>query len=393
VIGWRFLRATGSSRAVATAAMAIPCAAYVPSGAWIDLVRVDSLWLFFVAASTALAYRARHSPPGLVAAGALLVAAFFVKQTAAPFMVAVTLGLWVLDRRAALWFVAGLALFGLPALWAMQRATDGRFWFYIYAVHHSHAFELPAVLRVPGKLSLYLLPALPLVAWALVVDRTPALRWTAWLAAWGVIISALGKGTLGGYINAFIPGFYFGAIFIGVATTRLLFHADAAGNERRAALAWALVAATLLVAPGVVPRAISRVHPSSYRWPVATGYSLSMLYPSAADRARNEELLARLRAVDGEVWLPSRPWLARRAGKQPLAGEMEAVDVGSTAHPLVGLSEALRTRRFAAVVIDEPHEALLKPLFDRLRASPFEGGVDVVGVRRPTWWLEPPAAR
>lgn len=111
--------------------------------------------------------------------------------------------------------------------------------------------------------------------------------------------------------------------------------------------------------------------------------------PSAATRARDEALVARLRAVDGEVWLPSRPWYARLAGKRPLAGEMGASDIAPTGVRVVGLDEALRTRRFAVVVVDDPHDAVLAPLFARSSATPVNGGRDVVGIRAPAWWLVP----
>jgi hypothetical protein len=360
-IGWRFVRGEGGSRAAAMVAMAIPCAAYVPTGAWIDLVRVDSLWLLLTAGGTTLAWRARRSTPGVAAAAALLVAAFFAKQTAAPFMAAVALGLVVVERRAALVFVAALALIGLPSLWALQRATGGWFWFYVFRVHHSHAFEPAPALRAPGHTLSLLWPAAPLVAWALWRQRSGALGWTAMLAVTGIVVAALGKGTVGGYSNAFIPAVYFSSLLIGVAL------ATATATATHATLAWALALATLLWAPRL------RKPPT----------------PTADDRAREAALIAEVRAVDGEVWLPTRPWYARLAGKQPLAGEMAANDIGPSGVPIPGFDDALRARRFAAVVIDEPYDVLLQPLFARSTVRPIDGARTVAGVRRLSWWLVP----
>jgi len=383
VIGWRFVRAEGGSHAAATVAMAIPCAAYAATGAWYDLVRVDSLWLLLTAAGTTLAWRARHSTLGLAGAAALLVAAFFTKQTAAPFMLAVSAALFVVDRRAAVVFVAALALLGLPALWAMQHATDGWFWFYVARVHRSHRFYTLAALLVPGRVLLLLLPAVPLVAFALWRRSAPSLRWTAWLALVGIFVSAIGKATAGGYINAFIPGIYFSSLLVGVALARIV----AGGDARSSTRAWALAAATVLLAPRVVPSLLERFVPADR--PYATGYALSLLVPAADERARDEALLARLRAVDGDVWLPSRPWYARLAGKRPLAGEMAAADLAPTGVVIAGFDDALRARRFAAVVVDEDYDSLLAPLFERSTVTRFEGAATVVGHRAPTWWLTP----
>jgi hypothetical protein len=404
-VGWRFCRAAGASRALATAAMAIPCAAYVPTGAWIDLVRVDSLWLLLAAAGTTVAWRARSTasttaPSGAklytvysiqhagrpIAAALLLVAAFFAKQTAAPLMVALALALLVVDRRAALSFVATLAVTGLPALWLMQRATAGWFWFYVYRVHHSHPFSASAASFVPGRLAMLFLPALPLAAWALARDRSPELRYAAWLACVGVCVSALAKGTWGAYTNALLPGVYFGALFIGVAASRLI----ATGDDRQAAIAWALVAATITTAPGLLPRVIQLVRPSTYHMHQANGYEPAFVLPATEEREATARLIARLRAVDGEVWLPSHAWYARLAGKTPLAGEMGADDLDFAGVTVAGFDEAVQTRRFAAVVVDEPMNARLQPLFGRATATRLLGPQrDDSNRHRPVWWLTP----
>jgi hypothetical protein len=375
-VGWRFIRRAGGGRAVATAAMAIPCAAYVCVGSWYDLVRVDSLWLLLTAAGTTLAWERTRAH--VMGAAALLVAAFFAKQTAAPFMVAVGLGLVVVDRRAALVFGGTLALVGLPALALMQHATGGWFWFYVSRVHASHGYDM-AAMKAPGRLSEFVLPAFPLVAWALWRRRSPALGWAAWLTATGVLVAVLGKGTPGGYVNAYIPAIYFTSILAGVATAQL---ADEPA-------AWALLAATILLAPRVIPNVLWRIAPRLYVEPQITGYTLGPWLPTAEARAQEEALIARVRAVDGEVWLPTRPWYARLAGKRPLAGEMGAVDLRATGVAIPGFDEALRSRRFAAAVLDEPHEDVLDPLVARSTSEAIDGARVVVGKRRPSLWLTP----
>jgi hypothetical protein len=385
VIGWRYVRAAGGGRALATAAMAIPCAAYVPTGAWIDLARVDSLGLLLIAAGTTLAFTARRSTVGVATAAALLVFAFFAKQTAAPFMIATALGLAVADRRAALVFAGALALFGLPALWAMQRASDGWFWFYVYKVHHAHRFFVDAALRLPGRTALLLLPGVPLVVWALRRDRTPLLRWSAWLLATALVASSVARGTAGAYMNAFLPVIYFAALFVGVAAARLLDGAE----PRRAAWVWALVGGTIATAPGGIPLAFHRLFPGAYRSRPIAGYDPRPYLPTPSDRAAGAAFVARVRATPGEVWLVSRPWYARLAGKTPLAGEMGASDLQATDVPIAGFAEAMQARRFVAVAVDEPHEPVIDPLFARTAAQSLDGPRDLSGIRVARWWLTP----
>jgi hypothetical protein len=377
VVGGRFVRRAGGSRALAVAAMAIPCAAYVCVGSWYDLVRVDSLWLLLTAAGTTLAWEA--TPARAAGSALLLVAAFFTKQTAAPFMVAVAIGLAVMNRRAAIVYVATLAVVGLPALALVQRATGGWFWFYISRVHRSHAFTGAAALHAPGRIATFLLPAIPLVGLALVRRRSRALGWATLLAATSVAVSAIARATAGAYINAHIPAIYFSSLLAGVAAAEL----------GETAVAWALVAATIVLAPRVVPGVLQALAPRLYLEPQTTGYAIGALLPSAESRAKEAALIARLGAVDGEVWLPTRPWYAQLAGKRPLAGEMAAMDLGPTGVPIAGFDEALRTRRFAAVVLDDPYEPLLEPVVARSTAAPLDGARVVIGTRRPSLWLTP----
>ena len=239
-------------------------------------------------------------------------------------------------------------------------------------------------------------PRVPLVGWALGRERgreracPTGLAWAAWLAATGIAVSGLGKATAGGYSNAFIPGIYFSSLLVGVAVARL-----AGGSEedarapRRATITWALMAATIVLAPRVLQHALQAVSPHWFIDPQTTGYGLTAMMPTAQARTREEALIARVRAVDGEVWLPSRPWYARLAGKRPLAGEMGAVDVTPTGVTIAGLDAALRTRRFAAVVVDDPYTPLIAPVFARSTATRFEGARVLVGRRHPTWWLTP----
>jgi hypothetical protein len=201
-----------------------------------------------------------------------------------------------------------------------------------------------------------------------------------------VVVSAIAKVTAGGYINAFIPAIYFSSLLGGVAAARMIAEAP---TEREATWAWALLAATIVLAPRVVPRALKAVAPRLYDEPQTTGYALGALIPTAEARARESALIARLRAVDGDVWMPTRPWYAALAGKRPLAGEMAAVDLAPTGVEIEGFDDALRSRRFAAVVLDTPYERVLAPIVARSTATPLDGARTVVGNRRPFLWLMP----
>src|SRR6201986_542202 len=90
-------RETGSI-AAGTGAAGVFAATYFTAGAWLDIGRVDSL---FLALSLGALYAARHmrGVRGAIAAGALLAAAALTKQTALAESVAVTAALLTGPRR------------------------------------------------------------------------------------------------------------------------------------------------------------------------------------------------------------------------------------------------------------------------------------------------------
>ncbi|HZS42180.1 MAG TPA: hypothetical protein VFF06_35365, partial [Polyangia bacterium] len=115
VLGYVFARREGGSRACAFAAMALPAAAFVPTGAWYDLARPDSLFLGLTTAGLLVGWWKRRSQAGVAIAAALLVAAFFTKQTASPFMLALGVALLLANPRVVPMYLGTLAVLGLPA--------------------------------------------------------------------------------------------------------------------------------------------------------------------------------------------------------------------------------------------------------------------------------------
>src|SRR5262249_59038688 len=91
--------------------------------------------------------------------------------------------------------------------------------------------------------------------------------------------------------------------------------------------------------------------------------------PAPEARAAGERLIARLAAGPGAVFIPSHPFYAVLAGKAPHVHRMGILDVTTVsaarkplpprAREVAGLEDALRSARFAAVILDDkgaPHE-------------------------------------
>ena len=407
-IGALWARREGGSWLAALIALSIPVAAFADVGGFYDLARSDSLQLFLTVAGAYVAYYGRGRHADLTLAAVLLVAAFFAKQTAAPCIVFIGLGLLPTRRPSIITFaVVGCALFALCVTVA-SRASDGWFWTYIFRLHQGHPFHSHrAYIETPRTLITIIGAALALVPWALLsgwlrqtdpddVEVTPpdapislatphGLSFLAWLALGGLLTSMIAFGTQWAHTNAYIPGVFFPSLAIAAAAGRLLHRPDEPraqslgqrrGRALRQTLVWALLAASLL------PR-VRAMNPRAH-------------VPTQADRDAGDAVIARLAAVPGDVLIPFHPFYAHLAGKRTFLHRMGVWDVrGTVAGPVRGLQAALVQRRFARILFDDKVEATWGDWPDVLSSyrivERFTGPRCVEGARTsPALLLEPP---
>ena len=359
VLAYVYARRCGGSRATAAVAPGIIAAAYVPTGAWYDLARPDTLALFFITAGMLCGYWGRRRPAAVVAAALLMVAAFFTKQTASPFMVGLAIVLLATSWRAALLYGATLAIAGLPALWWANKTTDGWFWTYVFRLHQMHDFyALRAFVGSPVRLLLMLGPAVLLVPWALMRRRTPDLVFALVLALIGVAASCLGYGTQWAFTNAFIPGILFPAIAIAAAAGRLTIVGPTEHMPRlRPLVVYALLIPTLIMSTGILLPWAKSQQPLAKKLGLPddepTLRDLKTFIPTARDRAAGDALVQKLAATPGEVLVPFHPFYAHLAGKRTYLHRMGVMDVGRAGMGAPrGLGQALTEKRFSLVVMD-----------------------------------------
>jgi hypothetical protein len=353
VLGYVFARREGGSRPAAFAALALPAAAWVPTAAWHDLARPDSLFLGLTTAALMVGWWKRKSQLGVAAAAALMVAAFFTKQTASPFMIALGVALLVANWRVVPVYVGTLAALGLPLLYWLNRSTDGWFWTYVFKLHQQHDFYAGrAFLGSPVRLILLLGPSLLLVPWALMRRRSPGLVYAAWIGATGAGAACLGFGTQWAFTNAFIPGVFFPSLAIGVAAGRLI---EKDAPRLRPHVVYAILLCALAIAPGGLLPLASRITPRD--WAIdrdaPTGYDPRPYLPARIDRERAAKLIDTLRGAEGDVLIPFHPFYAHLAGKRTYLHRMGVLDVGRAGLGVPrGLGEAIAAKQFSLVIMD-----------------------------------------
>jgi len=308
--------------AVATAAgllgAAAVCLAFPFCGAFYDLVRCDSLWLFLVSAGLFCCSPGRSMPQTVF--GALLLAlGFFTKQTAAPFLVAAAASLALTSGiRRGLAFSAVAIGSVTTAVLVGQHLTNGWLWIYIYRLHQSHETllgriwpETPWILLDYGFVLL-----LPVAACLLVVAvrrrlSRRLLHWAA-MAATGLATAAVSSATQGAYDNAYIPAVYFGALLAAACAVEgpalaaeLRPSTDGAVwsmGERRGRWPGSLRIFGLLGLGILSAHAVTRwLDPSPH-------------VPSPEDRAQAKGLLAYLAEEGPDVFVPCHPFYSVLAG-------------------------------------------------------------------------------
>ena len=309
-------------KAVATTAgllgAAAVCLAFPFCGAFYDLVRCDSLWLFLVSAALYSCSPGR-SMTSIVLGALLLVFGFFTKQTAAPFMVAAAAAVAVTSGiKRGLVFSAVAVGSTTAAILVGQYLTDGWLWIYIYRLHQSHEtlFERiwPETPRILFDYGFVLL--LPIAVWVLFVAlrRRLSLRLFYWasMAATGLATAVVGSATEGAYDNAYIPAVYFGALLSAACAVELpALAADLKASTDGAV--WSLGErhrpwlGSLRVF-GLLGLGLLSAH-AMIRW-----LDPSPQVPTPQDRAAARSLLAYLTEQGPDIFVPCHPFYNVLAG-------------------------------------------------------------------------------
>ncbi|HMG19791.1 MAG TPA: hypothetical protein VK607_00690 [Kofleriaceae bacterium] len=358
-------RPFGASLAGAVLGLGLFAACYPYVEGWYDLVRADTLFLFMVTAGIAGLPLWARSDDGIVghgkiAAGAALMAlAFFCKQTGIFYVafggVIVVLANW---RRAPT-YAAMAGVIGLGGCWMLDRSTGGWFWIYVSEIHRAHDFNLDRFRDSFGHILWHFPAASIAIAATLVLVALTAWRrglppaartFLLWTCAYAVSIAvgALGFGTEFAHFNAYMPALLHGSLAAGAAVPAAFACGQALWGDRRRGRAFATACGAAAALPLAITCGLARWQPLQYM-------------PSDADVAAGDRLIARIRAIDGAVWIPSHPWYAAKADKTPYVHRMGIKDVTARQNRTVeGLDQLLREQRFAAIVLDTPRDVQLE---------------------------------
>jgi hypothetical protein len=339
----------GSSALAGLCAVGVYAATFRLTGAWIDIGRVDSLFLLLVLLAVLAARRAATWRGGVLV-GALVFLAFFTKQTA--LVAALPLLAWLLARRPRV----GVAALGTSAVLvvgstvAMNAVSDGWYGYYVFG---ELAHQPIASSWVTQFWSHDLLQSLGV---GLLVGAAGVGGWWArgreakfcpdvlgldLAVVLGLVLASwVGRLHSGGWDDVLIPA---------AAGVALLVGHGVAGLRGATPPRWRWLTTALLVGPLVVQLGNLR-------------YSLSAQLPTAADQRAGDQLVATLRRMPGQVVVLDHPWYASLAGKATSAqGEainevLRSSDERGRDALLRELPRSLASPGIGAVVLDAPED-------------------------------------
>lgn len=336
-----------ASRTAAMLSVGLFAATFEIGGAWFDIGRVDSLFLFWLMLGIYLlgnlSYRYTF------AASICFVLAFLTKVTALfVFLPIAVLVLWQHWRRG-LWFIVPFILLVASSSIHFTAITNGWYQFYVLNVlgRHSTGISWDVLWFWVRDLTRPLTVALAITAVYFTAGNHQTKRLLFFLViAMGMLgVSWAGRLNPGGYNNVLLPAYAVMALLFGLG-----FHEIQQRLQQ------------------------SNLHSlQPYLYLACLLQFVSLLYlpfnyiPTAADQAAGWDVVDTIRQIDGDVFAPYQPYLLLMAGKKPLVHRVAACELNGcwggqeTTEGTTIFSEieqAIQSQQYAAILL--PDENWLK---------------------------------
>lgn len=363
VFGMIFYLVSGETknRAAALIAVGIYAAGFRFSGAWMDLAKTDSLFLFLVILAFTVGYR-MGTRGGMIASGFLFVLAFFTKQLALPIAL-VLAAVSLLATKGRSWVIwVSAAILGIAAFAALDAVSQGWFSFYTVKTSIEHERNLDLLLFWK-QLAPQLWPALVLAGgYGLLI------LWKTWRAGWKlpespITILGLGIALISAswsislkvwtYDNGLMPALLGLSILSGLCfaegCSKLNVRVDR--SPLRTFLALSLTALVLLQF-------------------VLLAYNPIQQIPTPADRQAAGEFVKRVNQLPGSVWIFIHGYYGTLADKGAYIHSSPYGDIaGSGERPgdmdferrrravLSVFTKTIEEQNFDWVIIDDPDQS------------------------------------
>lgn len=371
VVIFQFVKRETGSAFSGILASGLFAATFRISGAWFDIARVDSLFLFFFLAGL-YTIRFRVSPKSYVLAGVLFSLSFLTKQIAFVIFVPIAFYCILYNWRTSIFLIGTIVATIAASTFVLDGIHDGWYSYYVFDLVREHAIETRGLLNfwtrdliaplaiACATATFYILARLlhparhghPVrscgsVAPADLMDRDVSVRRADHAT---LFYSLMAVGMIGGaWLSRLHSGGYDNVLFPAYAAVSILF---------------GLGIHTVLESIRTFPVAGQRLV-ELFVFLVCIGQFVSLAYnpfhqiPTRRDLEAGRTFVTTVAQIEGEVFVPFHSYLPALAGKASHAHGMAVSDIlrgddGAIRAQLIeDMRQTIRERRFAALILDD----------------------------------------
>ena len=323
----------------ALAAAGLFAATFRLSGAWFDIARIDSLFLFFLLAAL---YQIRFSKNNWspCAAAFWITMAFFTKQTTLMIIPFVVIYYYLTNPKLCFIFTGSVTAFIWPATWAINYIHQGWFFYYIFDVPKQHQvlrgmlwFFIQNDLLRP----LWIAYALATVHFFIGTHRKNVFAFYILMSIGMTSASLMSRLHTGGYSNVLFPAYAFIAILFGLSLKTIL-------ESRHTWIRWIFGSGCALQF-------------------LLVFYNPLLQIPSQKDVENGRKFISELSSIDGDVLVPYHGFLPAMANKKSYAQGMAVYDVARAqdqngARLINEFTQAVKNGKFKAIVLDSNRDLI-----------------------------------
>lgn len=327
-------------------------------GAWFDVARVDSLFLFLTLAAFYVV-RFHPSARAYIFAALLVTLAFLTKQSGLVACLPLVLYAFYVNRRHGFIFIFALIVLLVTSTLALNYLSDGWYGFYVFKLVRQHAIEKSSVIGfwVSDIRPLYIACVAGLfylISQTAEADRRRLIFYSLMAAGmFGAAWSA--RAHTGGYDNVLLPAFAVIAVLFGLGL--------------HAALSFASGSTSSFASGSAGGVRVPLLHTFIYL--VCLMQFGTLIYnprhqiPTTAELDDHRQLVETLKRIEGEVFIPYHGFLPHQAGKRSYAHFGAIADILRSGEEDAKqklqdeMTKAFAEGKFSAVIMDEEKDAYL----------------------------------
>lgn len=383
---FQFVKRETGSKFVAILASSLFAATFHISGAWFDLARVDSLFLFFLLLGLYFV-RFKTSPKSYILAGVFLGLAFLTKQVALVICVPILVYCILLNWRSSLFVIGTLGTIMVASTVVLNYIHDGWYNYYIFNLPSQHPIVMSMLIKFWTKDLIGPLAIACMMSMFYILARLLNLTKEKHLSSSyrSVALADASQRGIGAH-NVDLTGLFYCLVAVGMMGGTWLSRLHSGGYMNVLFPAYAFICILFGLAIHMILKLIHEVGTAEWKFMEIFVYLVCIMQfaglaynplgqiPTQKDLEAGRKFVKTMAQMNGEIFVPFNGYLPTLAGKSSHAHAMAVSDIlrGNGGEVRARLTheirQAIREKRFAAVILNEPLFVwFLKDIFPQLK--------------------------